>query len=261
MNYEVVREIQRICAGEPRELTRGQIVEETLDIDALTGNFNDEKSAECREFYQQLLADESVKLYDVDSLTAEKEEIRRQFEDFCREHRDSDIFRAMYDDISNFFMTPPFEGLDHIEYGVNEVCVFSVLEYFVFKASPELDDARCRQEYRDSLERRTSEPVAEHWIGVYDDLQNRYAKLVNDSPAKDNYGIQEKLAACCIVAIAAIKDQDAFALDMAQGMALDKGRSILDEYRQDEPRDGGSEFTSNVVKLYEFVWEHIRSEV
>ncbi len=32
MNYEVVMELQRICAGEKCELTRGQIAEETIDI-------------------------------------------------------------------------------------------------------------------------------------------------------------------------------------------------------------------------------------
>ena len=32
MNYETVMEMQRICAGEKCELTRGQIAEETIDI-------------------------------------------------------------------------------------------------------------------------------------------------------------------------------------------------------------------------------------
>ena len=45
MNYETVMEMQRICAGEKCELTRGQIAEETIDIKKETKNLFD---AECQ---------------------------------------------------------------------------------------------------------------------------------------------------------------------------------------------------------------------
>lgn len=41
MNYETVMEMQRICAGEKCELTRGQIAEETIDIKKETKKSSD----------------------------------------------------------------------------------------------------------------------------------------------------------------------------------------------------------------------------
>lgn len=129
MNYETVMEMQRICAGEKCELTRGQIAEETIDIKKETKIFRSIRHRHAKLFMKKMRSDASKKSYDIDSLMAEKEAIQQEFDAFRRESIGNDSFHAMYDAISEFFMNPPFEGLDNIEYGVNEVCVFAVLEY------------------------------------------------------------------------------------------------------------------------------------
>ena len=51
MNYETVMEMQRICAGEKCELTRGPIAEETIDIKKETKNLPIDKAQACEAFY------------------------------------------------------------------------------------------------------------------------------------------------------------------------------------------------------------------
>ncbi len=185
MNYEIVMEMQRICAGEERELTRGQIAEETIDIKKEIKNLPPDKARECEIFYEKMLQDASKKAYNVDTLMAEKEAIQQEFDTFRRESIGNDSFHAMYDAISEFFMNPPFEGLDTIEYGVNEVCVFAVLEYVAGRRNDDHDHEGCRKDYWDSIAQRTYDATADHWIGVYDDLQKRFDKIWADADAQD----------------------------------------------------------------------------
>ena len=104
MNYETVMEMQRICAGEKCELTRGQIAEETIDIKKETKNLPIDKAQACEAFYEKMRSDASKKSYDIDSLMAEKEAIQQEFDAFRRESIGNDSFHAMYDAISEFFM-------------------------------------------------------------------------------------------------------------------------------------------------------------
>lgn len=255
MDYETAMEMQKICTGENRELTRGRIAAEVLDINKLTKGFNQERRDKCMAFYEELTSDETKKLYDADTLVEETERIKAQFDEFIKSTAGDDMCRTLFEKISEFFMTPPFEGLDGVEYGVNEVCVFSVLEYFLWKGSAEYDHEQCRRDYRDSIAERTYEEVGDHWIGVYDDLQKRYDNIGMDFSGEN--AMYEKLAACCIVAIAAIRDQDGFALDMAQAGAEEKGRDIVTAYLDGTYEEGESSFVDNVVRLFAFVRENL----
>lgn len=273
MNYEVVMELQRICAGEKRELTRGQIAEETIDIEKEIKNLPADKAEECKAFYEKLVGDATKKEYDIDLLMDEKESVQQEFDAFRRENIGNDSFFAMYDAISEFFMNPPFEGLDTVEYGVNEVCVFAVLEYVAGRTNADHDHESCRKDYWESIAQRTYEATADHWIGVYDDLQKRFDQIwtaadadgakdapdgsaAKAAPAADR-GLQVKLAACGIVAIAAIRDQDAFSLDMVQGGALQKAKEVVEEFMSDQYEEGRSDFTDNVVRLLRFLNEFL----
>lgn len=258
IDFETAIAMQRICTGETIELARGRIAGEVIDIDKATESFGSGKAGKCREFYNELVSDETKKPYDADMLLEETDAIKKEFDDFIKSNGDDDSFRAMFDSISEFFMHPPFEGLDNIEYGVNEVCVFSVLEYFKRKTSEDHDHEQIRREYRDSIAERTYEEVGDHWIKVYDDLQKRYDMIGEDFEGERAFS--RKLAGCCIVAVSAIRDQDEFSLDMAQAGAGEKGRDIADAYIDGTYKEDESVFTDNVVRLYEFVWENIRTE-
>lgn len=256
IDFETAIAMQKICTGEIIELSRGKIASEVLDIDELIKGFNDDKAELCRAYYNELINDETKKAYDVDMLLEETESIKRQFDDFVNANKDSGAFQTIFDAISDFFMVPPFEGLDSIEYGVNEVCVFSVLEYFIWKESPDHEHDKIRKEYRDNIAERTYEEVGDHWIGVYDNLQKRYDKLFEAFSGERCF--EHRLAACSIVAVSAIKDQDDFSLDMVQAGAVQKGREIADSYIDEEYKEDESVFTDNIVKLYEFIWRYIK---
>lgn len=256
IDFETAMAMQRICTGESIELTRGQIVGEVLDIEGLVKGFKAEKAEACREFYNNMVKDDKKKTYDIDMLLEETDAIKKEFNDFLEANKDNGSFHEIFEAISDFFMVPPFEGLDSIEYGVNEVCVFSALEYFIWKTLDEHDHEKIRKEYRDNIAERTYEEVGNHWIGVYDDLQKRYAAL--ESSFSGERAFEQKIAACSIVAISAIKDQDAFTLDMAQAGAVSKGKEIADAYLDETYKEDESSFTDNVVKLYEFIWRYIK---
>lgn len=256
IDFETAIAMQKICTGETIELTRGQIAGEVLDIDSLAKGFKPDKTAECRAFYDKLVNDDTKKDYDIDLLLEETDAIKKEFDDFLTANKEDGSFLALFDAISEFFMTPPFEGLDGIEYGVNEVCVLSILEYFVGKESENHDHELIRKEYRDSIADRTYEEVGDHWIGVYDDLQKRYDKLW--AAFEGDRAFEYKLAACSIVAVSAIKDQDAFSLDMVQTGAVAKGKEIADAYLDETYDEDESIFTNNVIKLYEFIWRYLR---
>ena len=227
IDFETAIEMQRICTGETRELSRGQIAGEVIDIESMVKGFNQEKADKCRAFYEEILKDTEKKPYDAELLIDETEAIKKQMENFLSENSDDGSFQAIFDGISEFFMNPPFEGLDGIEYGVNEVCVFSVLEYMIWKTANDHDHFKVRKDYRDNIAKRTYEEVGDHWIGVYDDLQKRYDAM--DLGTGTDIELMENIAACSIIAISAIKDQDAFTLAMAQFGEVEKGKAIAAE--------------------------------
>ncbi len=251
INFETAAAMQRICTGETIELTRGQIAEETIELGKLTEKFSPEKTEKCRAFYDKLTADDTKKSYDAESLIEEVDSIKREFDGFIDSIDDRGSFSEIFYSISDFFMNPPFEGMDGIEYGVNEVCVFSVVEYFMWKTAADHDHERLREEYRSSIADRTYEEVADHWIKVYDDLQRRYDMLEDE--AGEERAFEHKLAGCCIIAISAIREQDEFSLDMTQSGAVTKGRNIADSYLDGTYKEDESAFADNVVRLYEFV--------
>lgn len=256
MDYEVAMEMQRICTGESRELTKGQIAGEVIDFKSLTKGMKPEILEKCRQYYEKMVSNEESRIYDVDMLLEETEALKDEFDRFMKSHKVDNIFNRLYDDIGDFFQVPPFEGLDNIEYGVHEVCVFSILEYFTDKTLKGHNHETCRAEYRDSIAERTFEEVADKWISVYDDLQRRYQEIEGD--VDDEYGMKIKLAGSCIVAVTAIRDQDAFVLDMAQSGAAERAKKIVDSREDETFKEGESVLDDNVVKLFDFIYSQIR---
>ena len=76
MDFETAMEMQRICTGEKRELTRGQIAGQVIDVRSLTRGLKAETVARCEEYYEEMKRDGTKKLYDVDSLMEETESVK-----------------------------------------------------------------------------------------------------------------------------------------------------------------------------------------
>jgi hypothetical protein len=66
IDYAVAMEMQRICTGDTRELTRGQIAGEVLELKDLPKAFSQEAIDECVAFYNELVNDDTKKMYDVE---------------------------------------------------------------------------------------------------------------------------------------------------------------------------------------------------
>ena len=256
MDYETAMEMQRICTGEERELARGRIAGEVIDINAETRRLKPGTAEKYRAYYETMKADDTRRVYNIDTLTEETEAIKAQWDEFVKSHKADDIFTRLYDDVGDFFQVPPFEGLDNIEYGVHEVCVLSILEYFTWKTLRGHDHDSFRAQYRDSIAERTYEATADKWIGVYDELQRRYEQTEGNIENEEE--LRLKLTCCCIVALAAIRDQDSFALDMAQSAAAEKAREIIAARDRGDYKEDESSFTDNVVKLSDFVMDEIK---
>ena len=257
MDYEVAIEMRNICMGDKRELTRGQIAGEVIDFDKLMKGLKPETVEKCRAYFDEMIKNDEKKLYDVDLLMEETESVKAEFEKFMKSNKADDIFKRLYDDIEEFFQVPPFEGLDNIEYGIHEVCVYSILEYFTWKSLPKHDHKVCRDEYRDSIAARTFDEVGDKWIAFCDDLQDRY-EAVSSGNTADEHALKVDIAACGIIAIAAIRDQDPFALDMAQSGAAEKAEMIVGSLENDTYKEGESAFTDNIVKLLGFVYGQVK---
>ena len=186
MDYEVAIEMRNICMGDKRELTRGQIAGEVIDFDKLMKGLKPETVEKCRAYFDEMIKNDEKKLYDVDLLMEETESVKAEFEKFMKSNKADDIFKRLYDDIEEFFQVPPFEGLDNIEYGIHEVCVYSILEYFTWKSLPKHDHKVCRDEYRDSIAARTFDEVGDKWIAFCDDLQDRYEAVSSGNTADEH---------------------------------------------------------------------------
>lgn len=256
MNFEVVMEMQRICTGEPRELARGQIAAETIDLDEITKGFKPERIERCKAFYEQLIGDNTTKMYDVDLLMEETEAIKKEFDDYILTNNADDKFLVMYNKIEDLLINSPFEGLDGTPYGIAEVSIFSLLEYFAWKVLGS-DHEWCRSEYRDSLVHNTEggEPVAEHWMKFYDGLQKRYQALGTDFSTEESRKLL--VTAAAIIALAAMRDQDEYMLDMAQAGAMTKAKEIVESVNKDEYSEGDSTFADNTLALFRFVYDFI----
>lgn len=262
IDYETGIMMQRICTGEELELTRGQIAAAVIDIDKITHGMDDESAAACRDFYEKLTGDDTRRQYDAELLMTETEALKKEMDDFVKGTIDGSL-DEMLDAMDDFFMNVPFEGLDGIEYGVNEVCVFSVLEYFKWKTCEGHDHEKSRKAYRDNIAKRTFEEVGDHWIGVYDKLQKRYddvcAVLEETAAAAciDRNTLREEMAACCIISVAAIRDQDGDTLDILTEAAPLKGRKIVREYDMGTYEEGESTLNDNALRLLDFITENI----
>lgn len=252
MNYEVAMAMQKVCTGEKVELTKGQIAEQAIDLKTMLRNFSDEKAERCTAYYNEMIADDEKSIYDIDTLTETIEEQKNKFMNFIYNEDSGDQFAKMMDKIENLLLNSPFEDLDSMPYGVAEVCIFSVLEYFVCKKLG-LDHEIHRSQYRLNLVNSTDgEPVAAHWIGVYDALQKRYEAFGTEFDSDGDF--KKAIIASSLVALAAIKDQDDYMLDIVQGGAAAKAEEIFEELESEEYQDGLSTSVDNAVVLFKFVY-------
>lgn len=179
IDYEIISKISRIATGGEYELSRGSVAEQMIDIDDYTKFMIKDKADRAKKFYEELIKDDTKILYDLDKLDADIADMKKSIDAYLEGDEGETVFERMYDSIERLFVSPPFEGLDDIPYGIGEMCVFSVLEYFTVKKYG-YDHEDLRKKYKDSIASRTEAGSSDYWINVYDMLQKRYEGLTLD---------------------------------------------------------------------------------
>lgn len=199
IDYEVISKVNDIATGGKQVLTRGQVAAQTVDISKFVGNMVEDRAERAIAYYNSILDDKTEKEYDLDSLEEERSRIISAIEEHIKE--DTTTFEKLFAAIERFFISPPFEGMDAIPYGVCEVCVFSVVEYFAGDDHEEL-----RSKYLDNLTRRIGPENGKYWMDIFNGLQARYEGL--------------ELKMCCQIAISAMLHQSEKYFDELRQTAL-----------------------------------------
>lgn len=212
IDYDVIMKINRIATGDELELERGAVCEQMIDIEAYTRNMIDVRADRAKAFYRTLTEDRTVVKYSLDSLNDEIETMKKQIEEHLAGDEGETAFEKMYSAIEKLFVSPPFEGLDSVPYGICELCVFSVLEYFAVREK-NYDHEDIRSKYKASIAGRTEKGSADYWIGIFDMLQERF----------DSLSINQ----CSQMAVAAMRAQNEEYFDAIRKNAENMGEPSL----------------------------------
>ena len=170
IDFETVQKINDVATGGKEILTRGQVASVLVDMDDFTKHMVEDRAERAREVYEKILTDDTSKEYDINLLDEERESIINEIRESIS--NDTTTFEKLFSSIEGFFISPPFEGMDDVPYGICEVAVFSVLEYFAGD-----DHEVLKEKYRENLTRRLGKPNADYWIDIYSSLQKRYEGL------------------------------------------------------------------------------------
>lgn len=209
IDYEVIMKINQIVTGDELELERGAVAEQMIDIDAYTKNMISDKADRAKEYYAALTEDKTVVKYSLESLNADIESMKKSIDDYLAGTAGESAFEKMYGAMERMFVSSPFEGMDDVPYGIGELCVFAVLEYFAVKEKG-LDHEDLRRKYKESVAGRTESGSADYWIGIFDSLQKRFDSL--------------SLEQCSQMAVAAMRVQNEEYFD-----AIRKNAETMDE--------------------------------
>ena len=258
MNFEIAMAIQKACTGEQVELKKGLIAEHAVELDKWIEGMSAEKAERCTAFYNEMVNDETVETYDADKLMDEIRAQEKKFKNFVYKEDSEDQFMRMVDLTEELLMNSPFEGMDAVPYGVAEMCIISQLEFFTWKKLG-LDHDLLRNQYYKALVNMTEgEAVADYWIKVYDELQKRFETFGTDF--ENDRAFQVSIIACALVALAAMKDHDEYALDFASGRAVSKAEEIMTELENDDYDEGLSDIVDNAVAMHRFVYTYFIEE-
>ena len=252
MNFEIAMAIQKACTGEMVELKKGLIAEHAVEIDKWVEGMSAEKAERCTAFYQEMINDETVETYDADKLMDEIRAQESKFKHFVYREDSDDQFMRMVTLTEELLMNSPFEGMDAVPYGVAEMCIISQLEFFTWKKLGLDHDLHRNQYYNALINMTDGVAVADYWIKVYDELQKRYETFGSDFENDRNFKLS--ILACALVALAAMKDHDDYALDFAAGRAVSKAEEILTEIENEDYDEGLSDIVDNAVDMLNFVY-------
>lgn len=258
MNFEIAMAIQKACTGEQVELRKGLIAEHAVELDKWVDGMSTEKAERCTAFYNEMVNDETLDVYDADKLMDEIRAQEKKFKNFVFKEDKEDQFLRMQDATEELLMNSPFIGMDSIAYGIAEMAIISQLEFFTWKKLG-LDHDLHRNQYYNALVNSTEgEAVADYWIKVYDNLQKRYETFGTDF--EDDRKFQVSILACALVALAAMRDHDEYALDFAAGRAVSKAEEIMTELEENDYDEGLSDTVDNAVAMHRFIYTYFIEE-
>lgn len=253
---EAVRKLQGIVVSGPDMMSRAEVILALIDGPGEMKDLSEEKLAKYTELYDEYMAmDEEIEMsaemaYDI------SEEAKARFKEIVKEiNNEDDLYRRLYDEVQEFLFNPPFEGLDDQPYGLVEIAVFTLLEYFA-RREIDFDHDQYMENYRRSIADRTYEENAnvhmkKNILPLQAAFDKGLAKLGEGEDPDVGLGL------CCILALTNVKTPEM--VPMIVDGSVDTARQIVSDFKEDFYVEGESDLADNVVKLMIFIRNTLRA--
>ena len=247
---EAARRLQGIVVSGPDQMSKAEVILALIDSPEEMKDLTEEKLAKYTELYNEYMTmDETVEMsaemaYDIVA------EAKEKFKEIVREiNNEDDLYRRLFDEVQSFLFNPPFEGLDDQPYGLVEIAVFTLLEYFAHKQNG-FDHDQYMENYRKSIADRTYEENANvHMKKNILPLQAAFDKGLAQLNEGEDPDVG--LALCSILALTNVKTPDMVPLIVAG--SVDTAREIVSDIKEDFYVEGQSDLADNVNKLMIFI--------
>lgn len=247
---EAVRKLQGIVVSGPDQMSKAEVILALIDSPEEVKDLTEEKMAKYKALYDEYMAmDEPIEMsaemaYDI------TEEAKAKFKEIVKEiDNEDDLYKRLYDEVQEFLFNPPFEGLDDQPYGLVEIAVFTLLEYFANKRM-DFDHEQYMENYRKSIADRTYEENANvHMKKNILPLQAAFDKGL--SKMEEGEDPEVGLALCSILALTNVKTPEMVPM-IVEG-SIDTARQIVSDIKEDFYVEGESDLADNVNRLMIFI--------
>ena len=247
---EAVRKLQGIVVSGQDTMSTAEVVLALIDSPEEVKGLSSDKMAKYRDLWAKYMAkDEQVEMtadhaYDI------IEEAKKGFEEIVKEiETEDDLYKRLFDEVQEFLFNPPFEGLDDQPYGLVEIAVFTLLEYFAHQKI-DFDHEQYLENYRKSIAARTYEENANvHMAKNVNPLQKYFGEGL--SKLEEGEDPDVGLALCCILALTNVKTPEMVPV-IVDG-SIGTARQIVSDIKEDFYVEGESDLADNVNRLMIFI--------
>lgn len=246
---QAVRKMQGILTGNEETISKAEATLAVIELDKITEDVSEEKAAKCQALYDEYLKDDEQVAVDGDQLVDMIDEIKASFDDILSViDSEGELFNAMLESVQEFLFNPPFDGYDTLPYGLIEIGVWTLLDFYLCKEAG-YDRAEYHERYRNSVADRSNESNAdyhmEHNVCKLQTVINK-ALLAAEGADEDT-----KLGIACILTLTNIKTPEM--LEMVAMGAPVMAKEIVPEIKNTDFEVGGNDMTDNVFRLYSYI--------
>ncbi|MBQ0078791.1 MAG: hypothetical protein KBS66_02720 [Eubacterium sp.] len=246
---EAVRKMQGILTGNEDTISKAEATLAVIELDKIIEGVSEDKAAKCKALYAAYMARDEQVAVDGDQLVDMIDVIKADFDAILSViDSEGELFNAMLDSVQEFLFNPPFEGYDSLPYGLIEIGVWTLLDFYLCKEAG-YDRADYHERYRNSVASRSNESNAdyhmEHNVCKLQTVINK-ALIAAEADTDDT-----KLGIACILTLTNIKTPEM--LEMVAMGAPVMAREIVPQIKDPDFEVGGNDMTDNVFRLYSYI--------